>query len=128
MADLPSVNIAEIENFKRISKSSADTSVFMLNLNRYSEEAGYPEGTLYKNYMSILEKLLLEVGGKVLWRTNVQSQVVGNQKIDEALGIWYPSHKSFMQLMNAPSSKENMRLRALAVAYADLHKCEDYTK
>ena len=128
MADLPSVNIAEIENFKRISKSSADTSVFMLNLNRYSEEAEYPEGTLYKNYMSILEKLLLEVGGKVLWRTNVQSQVVGNQKIDEALGIWYPSHKSFMQLMNAPSSKENMRLRGLAVAYADLHKCEDYTK
>ena len=128
MADLPSVNIAEIENFKRISKSSTDTSVFMLNLNRYSEEAGYPEGTLYKNYMSILEKLLLEVGGKVLWRTNVQSQVVGNQKIDEALGIWYPSHKSFMQLMNAPSSKENMRLRGLAVAYADLHKCEDYTK
>ena len=128
MADLPSVNIAEIENFKRISNSSADTSVFMLNLNRYSEEAGYPEGTLYKNYMSILEKLLLEVGGKVLWRTNVQSQVVGNQKIDEALGIWYPSHKSFMQLMNAPSSKENMRLRGLAVAYADLHKCDDYTK
>ena len=128
MADLPSVNIAEIENFKRISKSSADTSVFMLNLNRYSDEAGYPEGTLYKNYMSILEKLLLEVGGKVLWRTNVQSQVVGNQKIDGALGIWYPSHKSFMQLMNAPSSKENMRLRGLAVAYADLHKCEDYNK
>ena len=50
MADLPSVNIAEIENFKRISDSSADTSVFMLNLNRYSEEAGYPEGTLYKKY------------------------------------------------------------------------------
>ncbi len=128
MADLPSVNISEIENFKRVSKSSADTSVFMLNLNRYSEEAGYPEGTFYKNYISILEKLLLEVGGKVLWRTNVQSQVVGNQKIDEALGIWYPSHKSFMQLMNAPSSKENMRLRGLAVAYAGLHKCEDYTK
>ena len=78
--------------------------------------------------MSILEKLLLEVGGKVLWKTNVQSQVVGNQKIDEALGIWYRSHKSFMQLMNAPSSKENMKLRGLAVAYADLHKCEDYTK
>lgn len=48
MADLPSVNIAEIENFKRISKSSADTSVFMLNLNRYFEEARYPEGTLNK--------------------------------------------------------------------------------
>ncbi|MFL2798775.1 MAG: hypothetical protein ACJZ89_04195 [Paracoccaceae bacterium] len=128
MVDLPSVNIAEIENFKRISESSADTSVFMLNLNRYSEEAEYPEGTLYKKYMSILEKLLLEVGGKILWRTNIQSQVVGNQKIDEALGIWYPSHKSFMQLMDAPSSKENMRLRDLAVAHADLHKCEDYTK
>lgn len=55
--------------------------------------------------MSILEKLLLEVGGKVFWKTNVQSQVVGNQKIDETLGIWYRSHKSFMQLMNALSSK-----------------------
>ena len=128
MADLPSVNIEEIKNFKRISESDADTSVFMLNLNRYSEEAGYPEGALYKEYMSILGQLLLEVGGKVLWRTNVQGQVVGNQKIDEALGIWYPSHKSFMQLMSAPSSKENMRLRELAVAHADFHKCEDYTQ
>ena len=83
--------------------------------------------------MSPLRRLLevisfQKVGGKVLWKTNVKSQVVGNQKIDEALGIWYPSHKSFMQLMNAPSSKENMRLKDLAVAYADLHKCEDYTK
>ena len=128
MADLPSVNIAEIENFKRISESDADTSVFMLNLNRYSVDAGYPRGALYKDYMSILEKLLIEVGGKILWRTNVQGQVVGEQKIDEALGVWYPSHKSFMQLMSAPSSKENMRLRELAVAHADLHKCEDYTQ
>ena len=128
MADLPNANVKEIENFKRIAESDSDTSVVMLNLNKYSADAGYPDGKLYKDYMGILEKLLIEVGGKVLWRTNVQGQVVGSQTIDEALGIWYPSHKSFLNLMSARSSQENMRLRNLAVAHADLHKCEDYTK
>ena len=126
MADLPSVNALEIETFKNISQSTADGPVFMLNLNKYRVEALYPDGRLYKDYMAALDTLLLQVGGKILWRTKVLGHVVGNQDIDEALGIWYPSHQAFLNLMSAPASGENMRLRALAVAHADLHRCQAY--
>jgi uncharacterized protein (DUF1330 family) len=123
MADLPSVNAAEIETFRQIARSETDGPVFMLNLNKYRPEARYPDGDLYREYMAVLDTLLLQVGGKILWRTKVLGQVVGEQDIDEALGIRYPTHQAFLNLMSAPASDENMRLRALAVAHADLHRC-----
>ena len=128
MAVLPNVNVEQIEEFKRLANTDEDTSVLMLNLNRYRPEAGYPSGKLYKEYMAVLDQLLLEVGGKILWRTHVRGVVVGEQKINEALGIWYPSHAAFLNLMTAPSSSKNMKLRDAAVEHADLHCCEDYTK
>mgnify|MGYP001567398332 FL=1 len=128
MADLPNVNIEQINEFKRKANSSEDHSVLMLNLNRYTPEAGYPNGKLYAEYMGVLDQLLSEVGGKILWRTHVHGVVVGQQEINEALGIWYPSHSAFLNLMTAPSSEKNMKLRTAAVEHADLHRCEDYTK
>lgn len=127
MADLPVVNHAELEKIKAIAGSADDTSVVMLNLNRYSSEANFPEGALYREYMEVLSQLLAEVGGKILWQSPSHANVVGSQVIDEALGIWYPSHAAFMNLMTAPSSERNMTLRARAVAHADLHRLQDYT-
>ena len=126
MAELPSTNPEEIDTIKRMAQSSADGPVFMLNLNKYRAEAGFPDGGLYRNYMSVLDSLLLEVGGRILWRTTVLGHVVGSQAVDEAIGIWYPSHQSFLNLMSAPPSGENMRLRTLAVEHADLHRCRPY--
>ena len=74
----------------------------------------------------VLATLLTQVTGRILWRTRVLGQVVGDQDIDEALGIWYPTSQAFLNLMTAPASGENMRLRALAVAHADLHRCDAY--
>ena len=128
MAELPSVNLTEIEKMKVIAHGSQDDAVFMLNLNKYRDVAEYPTGKLYQAYMKVLEQLLKEVGGKILWKTEVFGQVVGTQVIDEVLGIWYPSHQAFLNLMTAPSSAKNMKLRDEAVAKADLHRCEDYTQ
>ena len=97
MADLPNVNIEQIEEFKRLANTDGDTSILMLNLNRYRPEAGYPNGELYKEYIAVLDQLLSEVGGKILWRTHLHGVVVGEQKIYEALGIWYPSHAAFFK-------------------------------
>jgi len=127
MADLPNVNPAQIAEFKRIAKSDNDTPVLMLNLNLYTSEANYPVGDLYKEYMTVLSKLLEEVGGKILWRSHVHGTVVGEQNIHEALGVWYPTHQAFLDLMTAPSSERNMELRSLAVEHADLHRCSDYS-
>ena len=126
MVDIPSVNAEEIDAFRKIAQSDVDGPVFMLNLNKYNPSAKFPDGRLYKDYMTVLDTLLAQVGGKVLWRTRVLGHVVGKQDIDEAIGIWYPSHKAFLNLMTAPASSENMRLRALAVAHADLHRCAAY--
>ena len=76
--------------------------------------------------MAVLRSLLLQVGGEILWRTTVLGHVAGNQGIDEALGIWHPSHQAFLNLMSVPASGENMRLRVLAVEHADLHRCQAY--
>ena len=78
--------------------------------------------------MKVLKQLLKEVGGKILWRTEVFGQVVCTQDIDEVLGIWYPSHQAFLNLMTAPSSAKNMKLRDEAVAKADLPRCKDYAQ
>ncbi|MDC1311300.1 hypothetical protein N8Z26_02460 [Burkholderiales bacterium] len=124
MADLPNTNNQEIEKFKAIAGSGDDRPVLMLNLNRYRPEAEYPEGKLYKEYMTILDQLLSEVGGKIKWQTQVHGTLVGTQNIHEAIGIWYPSHEAFLKLLKAPSSEQNMLLRRKAVEHADLHRCE----
>jgi len=127
MADLPNVNDEQIAKVKRIAASNNDKPVIMLNLNRYTEEANYPKGSLYKDYMAVLSTMRKEVGSKQLWRTKVHGCVVGEQVIHEVAAIWYPSHQAFLDLMTAPSSQKNMELRSLAVEHADLHRCDDYT-
>ena len=71
MTDLPNFNLEEAQIFKDIATSQHDHPVFMLNLNRYKDEADYPFGRIYKSYMKVLDKLLSEVGAKILWRTSV---------------------------------------------------------
>jgi len=126
VADLPNVKAEEIGVFRSIAGSADDRPVLMLNLNRYVEEANFPDGELYLDYMTVLDQLLMEVGGRILWRTKVRGTVVGTQNIHEALGIWYPSHQAFLNLMTAPSSAQNMELRSQTVAHADLHRCDAY--
>ena len=54
MADLPNVNAEEIGVFRSIAGGADDGPVLMLNLNRYVEEANFPSGELYREYMNVL--------------------------------------------------------------------------
>ena len=126
LAHLPNVNAEEIGVFNAIAGSSDDGPVLMLNLNSYAEEANFPDGDLYREYMAVLDQLLIEVGGRILWCTKVRGTVVGTQNIHEASEIWYPSHQAFLDLMTAPSSARNMELRSKTVPHADLHRCDTY--
>ena len=49
MTDLPNFNLEEAQIFKDIATSQHDHPVFMLNLNRYKDEADYPSGSIYKS-------------------------------------------------------------------------------
>ena len=116
-------NESELEAIRVIADGGSDGSVLMLNLNRYFEDAGYPDGGNYQKYMSVLEDLLRRVGAKILWRTRVFGQPVGEQPIDEILAAWYPSHRAFLELPDAPGAAENFRLRRMCVEYAVIHRC-----
>ena len=116
-------NESELEAIRTIAEGGSDTPVLMLNLNRYFPEAGFPDGEIYRGYMSVLDALLPQVGAKILWRTPVFGQPIGEQRIDEILAAWYPTHRAFLDLAKAPGAEENFRLRRVCVEYAVIHRC-----
>ena len=115
-------NKREVAEIKVVASSKSDSPVLMVNINKYND-GEYPNGETYRDYMKILPKILDEVGAKVLWQLPALGQPVGSQAADEILGIWYPSHKSFLSLPTAPSSVENFRLKNLCVSEPVVHRC-----
>ncbi|MCZ6643793.1 MAG: hypothetical protein O7F71_19635 [Gammaproteobacteria bacterium] len=116
-------NESEFETIRAIAQDGRDKPVLMLNLNRYTADAGFPDGDNYLEYMSVLEDLLPRVGAKILWHSPVFGQPVGEQPIDEILAAWYPTHQAFVELPDAPGADENFRLRRMCVEYAVIHRC-----
>lgn len=108
---------------RQIAESGRDGPVLMLNMNRYKADSGYPDGGAYKQYMDGLGKFLEGAGAKLLWRFPVYGQAVGEQKIHEIIACWYPVHKIFLNLYQAPGAEENFRLKGLCVDYAVIHRC-----
>ncbi len=123
--DNPSVrrNEVELAVIQSIAGTPDDGPVLMVNLNRYSPGADFPDGALYQEYMAVLEAFLPAVGGKLLWRHPVLGQAVGEQLIHEVLGAWYPSHQAFLDLPKAEGANENYALRKAAIEYAVIHRC-----
>ena len=116
---------SEIDAITATAGGGQDAPVMMLNLNRYTAGAGYPNGDNYRTYMAQLEESVGLVGGNVLWRTPVAGQPVGceHDGVDEILAVWYPSHASFLRLSEEPGSAEMYRLREVCVANAVIHRC-----
>ena len=108
-------NEAEMEKLRHIASSANDGPVLMLNLNRYTAQAGFPNGEIYCEYMSVLEDFLPVVGARILWRNPVLGQATGEQPIDEILAAWYPTHQAFLDLPTAPGAERNFSLRKQAV-------------
>ena len=113
----------ELEVIRAIAGTEQDRPVTMLNLNRYTADADYMDGKLYRAYMDGLIAFLPNVGAKILWRTPVFGRVVGDQTLHEVLAAWYPSHQAFLDLPKAPGAERNYALRSEAVEYAAIHRC-----
>lgn len=99
-----------------------DAPVLMLNLNRYTEAADFPNGTDYQLYMTRLDHSVQAGGGSVLWRTSVVDAVIGcdHDDYDEILAVWYPSHSAFLQLPNADGAELMFESRKRCVANATI--------
>ncbi len=109
---------------RKVAESGADYPVLMLNMNRYNAECGFPDRGVYKTYIDGLAPFLWGAGGgRILWRFPVLGQAVGDQRISEIIACWYPTHRVFLDLYNAPGAAENFRLKGLCVDYAVIHRC-----
>ncbi|MCH1615366.1 MAG: hypothetical protein L7S47_06610 [Acidimicrobiales bacterium] len=111
----------QIEAIQALAGSAEDTPVLMLNINRYTEKAGFPNGDLYNSYMRAIEYSVGNVGGSVLWRRSISASVVGDLTgFNEVLGVWYPNHQSFVDLPKADGAKIMFSHRKLCVEVAHI--------
>ena len=100
--------------------SGDDRPVLMLNINRYRDIAGFPEGEAYRTYMQRLHHAVEAGGGTVLWRAPVDGQVIGcdHDDYDEVLAVWYPSHAAFLELPRADGAPLMFESRKACVEQA----------
>lgn len=115
---------ASREAIRRVTQQAEgdDPPVLMLNLNRYTEAAGFPDADDYRLYMARLEHSVRAGGGAVLWRTPVIDAVIGCQHdaYDEILAVWYPSHSVFLELPQADGADLMFASRQICVAHATI--------
>lgn len=115
---------ANRQSMERAEQRAADgdAPVLMLNLNRYTEAAGFPDADEYRLYMSRLDHSVTAGGGSVLWRTPVVDAVIGcdHDDYDEILAVWYPSHTAFLQLPEADGASLMFESRKRCVANATI--------
>jgi uncharacterized protein len=113
MTDLPrrlQRNEADLAEIRQLVASGNDAPVIMLNQNAYTAQAGYPDGELYRQYISGLENLVERLGGAILWRQPILGQPVGEvRRCDEILAIRFPSHRAYLDLPSAEGGAENYR-------------------
>ena len=127
MSTLPDRNEFEFAEIEVIANSENDRPVFMLNLNKYFDRSGFlNKNEKYNNYIKSVYAILHEAGGKMLWRSTVHDQMVGNQEIDEIWAVWYPSHKAFLDLKDVPTAAKSFTLKRQVVERAVIHRCDPY--
>ena len=96
-----------------IAKLDNDYPVLMINQNRYLK-GEFPNGDLYSKWRSINKKMIDEVKGKVIWSLKVEAPHLINknlEQIEEILAYWYPSHRTFLAMINSQHRKDIFELR-----------------
>ena len=114
------------EEKEKIASSDNDYPVLMINQNRYIE-GEFPKGKLYLKWRSVNKKMIDEVKGNIIWTIPVKGQILINghlETLDEILAYWYPTHKSFLEMINSPHRKENFDIRKELISYAVIHRCD----
>ncbi len=93
-----------------------DGPVVMLNLNRYRDREEY------LRYGVVALAALESVGARVLWQSEVEQTVIGDDhdQYDEVIAVWYPNRAAFLGLMDFPGYLEATRHRVAGLDQATL--------
>jgi uncharacterized protein (DUF1330 family) len=101
-----------------LAGGEADRPVVMLNLNRYRDREAY------MRYGEVATAVLERVGGRILWYTQANLTVIGEDRYDEVIAVWYPSLAAFAALATDPDILAAREHRLDGLEEAALICCE----
>ena len=101
-----------------VAGTDADGPVLMLNLNRYRDREAY------LRYGAVAAGVLERVGGRILWHTDAKLTVIGGERYDEVIAVWYPSLAAFSELATDPELLAVREHRLEGLERAALICCE----
>jgi uncharacterized protein (DUF1330 family) len=106
-----------------VKEPPSDSSIVMINLLRYQEQANYggteKEGIscsgvkAYETYSRAVTPLIFEVGGSPIWRGRVRTTVIGpsEEQWDDAILVYYPSRQAFINMIKTQDYSDIRFLR-----------------
>ena len=84
MSTLPDTKKLDFSTIQEIANSETDRPAFILNMSKFFDRSGFiNRDEKYNEYIKTVYAILYEIGGKMLWRSPVHDQMVGEQEIDE---------------------------------------------
>lgn len=102
-----------------------DTPVVMINIMRYKDKTGNGDETgemAYARYGQNVLPFLKKVGGRLLWRGDVNATVIGDnaQPPQVMLLVEYPSVQKFIEMTTDPAYLEVAKDRTLGLEFGGL--------
>jgi uncharacterized protein (DUF1330 family) len=110
----------QLEAIAALASDPESGPLVMLNLNRYRDRDAYAR------YGEVALRVLERVGGKVLWHTQAQDVVIGdeNNGYDDVIAVWYPSAAAFLALATDPEILERRADRVAGLERATILRCD----
>ena len=121
------------ESFKALPR---DEPIFMLNLVRYRERAQYPAehpdakrqrsgAEAYAEYGRTSGPIFKRVGGKIVWRGEMEAMVIGPHKEhwDAVFIAHYPTAAAFLEMVTDVDYRQAVVHRQAAVLTSRLIRC-----
>jgi len=113
----------EREQFDQFKSLPRDTPIHMLNLIKLKKYASYEDGRVatgaeaYAAYGRDSGPIFQRVGGKIIWRGNPESMVIGpiDELWDIAFIAVYPNSGAFLEMVTDPDYQLAVKHRQAAV-------------
>jgi uncharacterized protein (DUF1330 family) len=123
------------ESFDAFKALPRDTPINMLNLVKFRALADYPDGhphagkgwtgaEAYAEYGRSSAEIFNQVGGKIIWRGQMECMVTGPQDVfwDAAFVAAYPNAGAFLAMISDPDYKIAVVNRQAAVETSRLER------
>lgn len=95
-----------------------DGPIVMLNLLKFKPDGG---AELYDRYSSVAGRLVIEIGGKILYYGSQIMPVIGHEEWDAVLLVQYPSRKAFLSMIADERYQSAARFRHEALIDSRLY-------